>query len=70
MIYTQFYNGLEVINSEIYSKFDLSNQLVTFGLDIFNDINVTTIPKLSSAQAAQAALTNISEDYNNPFSKR
>jgi len=65
VIYTQFYNGLEVINSEIYSKFDLSNQLVTFGLDIFNDINVTTIPKLSSAQAAQAALTNISEDYNN-----
>ena len=34
--YTQYYNSLEVINSNLYAKFTLNNELVSFGLDVFD----------------------------------
>ena len=39
-VFVQYYNNLEVINSKLYAKFSLANELISFGLDIFNDINI------------------------------
>ena len=43
-IYTQYYNNIEVVGSRLYAKFTLNNELISFGLDVFNDINVSITP--------------------------
>ena len=58
-IYTQYYNNLEVIGSKLYSKFTLNNELICFGLDVFDDINVSTTPTLSEESAIASATSNI-----------
>jgi Zn-dependent metalloprotease len=57
--YVQFYNNLEVIGSKLYAKFTLNNELITFGLDVFNDINIGTTPTLSQQSAITSATSNI-----------
>ena len=34
--YVQYYNNLEVIGSKLYAKFTLDNELITFGMDVFD----------------------------------
>ena len=58
--YVQYYNNLEVIGSSLYAKFTLNNELITFGLDVFNDINVSTTPTLNLQSAIAVATSNIS----------
>ena len=45
--YVQYYNNLEVVGSKLYAKFTLNNELITFGLDVFNDINISVTPVLN-----------------------
>ena len=39
--FVQHYNNLEVIGSNMFAKFNLNNHLVSFGLDVFNDIDIS-----------------------------
>jgi len=58
--YVQYYNNLEVIGSNLHAKFSLNNELITFGLDVFNDINISITPSLSTQGAISSATSNIS----------
>ena len=42
-----------------------NNELIAFGLDVFNDINLSTIPKLTQDQAIYSACSNISKPISN-----
>ncbi len=64
-IYNQYYNNIEVIGSRLYAKFTLNNELIAFGLDVFNDINLSTIPTLTQDQAIYSACSNISKPISN-----
>jgi hypothetical protein len=57
--FKQFYNNLEVINSRLYAKLNLNNQLIAFGLDVFSDISISINPSISSSQAILSASQNI-----------
>jgi Zn-dependent metalloprotease len=61
--FNQFYNNIEVIDSRVYAKLSLDNKLLAFGLDVFNDINVSTIASISESLAITAAQQQI----NNPI---
>ena len=58
--FVQFYNNIEVIDSRLYAKLNLSNQLVAFGLDVFSNISIDINPSISTTQAIQSASQNIS----------
>ncbi|MEC7864108.1 MAG: hypothetical protein VYB55_03495, partial [Bacteroidota bacterium] len=58
--YVQYYNNLEVVGSKLYAKFTLNNELITFGLDVFNNINISTTPILNQQSAIVSATSNIS----------
>ena len=60
--YTQYYNSLEVINSKLFAKFTLNNDLVSFGLDLFNDISISTIPSFSTDDAIDYASIGINSE--------
>ena len=57
--YKQYYNNLEVIDSRLYAKFNLQNQLIAFGLDIFSDISISINPSITGNDAIQSASQNI-----------
>ena len=59
-IYTQYYNNLEVIGSKLYAQYSLDNKLITFGLDVFNDINISTIPTIDKQSVVASAISNVS----------
>tara|TARA_B100001758_G_C18416520_1_gene620348 strand:- start:5242 stop:8124 length:2883 start_codon:yes stop_codon:yes gene_type:complete len=63
--YIQYYNNLEVIGSSLYAKFTLNNELATFGLDLFNDINISTIPTINQQYAIASATKNITNAISN-----
>lgn len=58
--YIQKYNGLTVLWSRATVKLtaDLTNA-VMFGLDVYDDINISTQPAISNAQAAIAAQSGV-----------
>ena len=56
---TQFYNNLKVIDSRVYAKLSLDNRLLAFGLDIYNDIDISSIATISEISAMTAAQQNI-----------
>lgn len=60
--FRQLHEGLEIINSRLTLKFTKANEVVLFGLDVFNNIQLSTVPVISEAQAktfAQEGLENI-----------
>ena len=57
--FVQYHNNLEVIDSRLYAKLNLSNQIVAFGLDVFSDISIDLNPSISTVQAIQSASQNI-----------
>ncbi|MFL2576595.1 MAG: hypothetical protein ACJ0PT_00385 [Flavobacteriales bacterium] len=57
--YKQYYNNLEVIDSRLYAKFNLQNQLISFGLDVFSDISITINASITENDAIQSASQNI-----------
>ena len=59
--FNQYHNNLEVINSRVYAKLSLDNRLLAFGLDVFNDINISVIPTLSDNSAISAATQQINQ---------
>ena len=58
--FVQYYNNLEIVNSKLYAKFSLANELISFGLDIFNDINISVVPTINEQSAIASATSNIS----------
>ena len=64
-IFNQYYNNLEVIGSKLYSKFNLNNELVCFGLDVFNDINISTNPTIDTHTATLSATSSIHKQITN-----
>jgi Zn-dependent metalloprotease len=66
-IYAQYYNNLEVIGSKLYAKFTLNNELITFGLDVFNDININIIPTIDNQSAIASAISNVSNTITDIF---
>lgn len=53
--YKQKYNGLTVYNSELGYSIDKNNNIVSLGSDCYENINVSTNPNISTAQASQIA---------------
>ena len=63
--FVQHYNNLEVIGSNMFAKFNLNNHLVSFGLDVFNDIDISTNPSITSQEAIESAKSLISNPIVN-----
>ena len=61
-LYTQYYDNLEVIGSKLYAKFNHNNELLAFGLDVFNDIDISTIPLINSQDAIVSATISIASN--------
>ena len=57
--FIQYYNNLEVLGSKLYAKFSLNNELVSFGLDVFNDINISINPTVTEQNAISSATSQI-----------
>lgn len=60
--FIQTYQGLEIINSRLNLKFTKQGEVVLFGLDVFNDIQLDITPSISEQQAlllAQADLHHV-----------
>ena len=57
--FKQKYNGLEIHDSKLYFKTTQNDELVTFGLDVFSDINLSTIPTISGSNAISSAISGI-----------
>ena len=58
-IYTQTYNGLEVLDSRFYVKTKLTNEVVVFGLDVFPDISLSINSTVSNSDAILSASSNL-----------
>lgn len=67
--FRQMHEGLEIINSRLTLKFTKTDEVVLFGLDVFNNIRLSTLPSISESQAivlAQQDLENITHAYVDP----
>lgn len=65
----QLYQGLEIINSRLTIKFTKNDEVVLFGLDVFNDIQLNIIPNISIDAAkllAQRDLENTTAVHADP----
>ena len=59
--FNQFYNNIEVISSKVYAKLTLDNKLIAFGLDVYNDINISVNPVINENTAITAAQQQINQ---------
>lgn len=57
--FTQNYQGLEVLNSLLYVKLTPSGSVITFGADIYSNINVELEPSISNSEATEIAQSGI-----------
>jgi len=67
--FRQLYQGLEIINSRLTMKFTKNDEVVLFGLDVFNDIQLSIVPNVSENEAktlAQRDLENIVAVHADP----
>lgn len=67
--FRQLHEGLEIINSRLTLKFTKNDEVILFGLDVFNNINLSTTPTISEGQAktlAQTDLENITAVHAEP----
>ena len=67
--FRQLHEGLEIINSRLTLKFTKNDEVILFGLDVFNNINLSTTPTISESQAktlAQRDLENITAVHAEP----
>lgn len=62
--YYQNYQGLEVLNSRVTVRFTKDNQVVLFGADVYNDIQLTTSPSISSSAITAYAAEGIAYEIN------
>mgnify|MGYP001460699278 CR=1 FL=1 len=63
--FVQYYNNLEVIGSSLYAKLTNDNKLVGFGMDLFDNINVSVIPTIDVNEAINSATSNITNSISN-----
>lgn len=63
--YYQKYQGVKVLNSDMYVKFTQAGQVVTFGCDVYNDIAISTNATISPSAAIQFAQTGIVDQVTN-----
>ena len=61
----QKYNGLDVIDSRLYVKMTKDNRLITFGLDIFSDIELSIISTITNSDAILKASENLPYNITN-----
>ncbi len=57
--YKQFFNGYEVLLSEVELRLFENGNLMTFRIKTYNDINIDTEPKLTIDEAINSELNNI-----------
>jgi Zn-dependent metalloprotease len=57
--FIQYYNGLEVLWSRATVKITKDYKAVMFGLDVYNDISISTTPEISSQTAISFAASNL-----------
>lgn len=57
--FTQYYNGLEVLWSRASVKITKDFKVVMFGLDVYNDISISTTPEISEETAIEFASENL-----------
>lgn len=58
--FVQYYQGLEVINSRLTFKLSPNGELIMFGADVFNQIQLTTQAQITANTAAQQATADLS----------
>ena len=67
--FSQTYNGLNVLDSRLYIKTTKNDKLVTFGLDVFSDINLSIVPTISANDAISSAVFGITNSIANTVVK-
>lgn len=65
----QTYSGLKVHDSRLYVKTTKDDKLVTFGLDVFSDINLSILPTISENDAINSATFGIANTFTNAIVK-
>jgi len=60
--YIQVYKGLEVLLSEIELRISYSGKVFAFGVDYFDDINISEIPSVSPSDALKNSATGLNYD--------
>ena len=65
----QTYSGLKVHDSRLYVKTTKDDKLVTFGLDVFSDINLSILPTISENDAISSATFGIANSITNAIVK-
>ena len=65
--FNQYYKELEVLDSRLYIKLSKDNNLITFGLDVFSDIDIDINPIISSIEASELASQNIINPIENIY---
>ena len=68
--FVQTYNGLKVHDSRLYIKTTKDDKLVTFGLDVFSDINLSLLPTISENDAISSAIFGITNAITNTAVKQ
>ena len=63
--FIQYHNNLEVIGSSLYAKLTNDNKIVAFGMDLFNNINVSVNPTIDINEAINSATSNITNLVTN-----
>ena len=63
--FIQYHNNLEVIGSSLYAKLTNDNKIVAFGMDLFNNINVSVNPTIDTNEAINSATSNITNLVTN-----
>ena len=63
--YKQYYNGVEVLLSDVQLVIYKTGKVMTFSSKYFNDINISTIAELTHKSAKTFASTNLSVKSNN-----
>ena len=62
--FVQYYNQLEVINSRLFAKLTLNEELIVFGLDLFSDITTDVVPTIDIENAVLSATQHIHSDIS------
>lgn len=62
--YYQTYDHLKVLGSKFTTRLTLDGKVILWGADVYNDINISTVPSLSITEAKSSATAGISEEIN------
>jgi hypothetical protein len=60
--FKQYYNGIEVLKSEVELRIRKDAKLIAYGIKYYNDINLSVVPKFTCSQAVAKSLNIISSN--------